>query len=411
MPLLVGPFTQILSLDNLPDKGPIANNDLEVITAGGMIIQNGLISAVGEYNKLFKEKNSETQVVHFDYPTVAIPGIIDCHTHLCYGGNRVADYTLRSEGRSYEDIAAAGGGIQTSVQATRGLLESELYDISLKRRNYLKSQGITTVEVKSGYGLNFDSEIKMLRVIKRLDEDGSINCIPTCLAAHTIPKEFANHASEYLAFVTREILPSVLEEQLSKRVDIFIEKGAFAPSQARNYLQNARRLGFDLTVHADQFSRGGSQLAAQMNCVSADHLEASEDEDIQALAKSDTVAVVLPGASLGLGMHFAPARKLLDAGCCVAIASDFNPGSAPMGQLVTQASLIGIYQKLTMAELLAGITFRSAKALNLADRGKIKPGLKADVTIFPTDDLVFCTVRASVNPVNDMSKIEDSSRI
>ena len=383
---LIGPFSQLVTMRNLSNKGPLHNKDLEIIENGAILAQNDTIHEIGEYTQLRKNCTSKTKTIEIDQPAVAIPGMIDCHTHLCFGGSRAADYTMRTEGKSYEEIAEKGGGIKTSVTSTRALSEDVLYKESNERLKRIIKEGITTVEIKSGYGLDVESEIKMLRVIKKLGDSASIDCIPTCLAAHATPEEYTGQSSKYLKYVANQILPKVIERKLAKRADIFIEKGAFSVNEGREYLLRAQKMGFETVIHADQFSVGGSRLAVELNCISADHLEASGEEEITSLASSDTTAVTLPGASLGLGLPFAPARRLLDAGCCVAIASDYNPGSAPMGQLITQSSLIGIYEKLTMAEVLAGITFRAARALNLQDRGRLVHGQKCDITIFPTSD-------------------------
>ncbi|MDP2059249.1 MAG: amidohydrolase family protein, partial [Flavobacteriaceae bacterium] len=209
---------------------------------------------------------------------------------------------------------------------------------------------------------------------------------PTCLAAHIIPKDFEGDAPVYLHYITEKLLPILKREKLTNRIDIFIEQTAFSEKEATQFLNRSKQMGFQITVHADQFSVGGSAVAIEMGAQSADHLEASKTKEIEQLAASDTVAVVLPGASLGLGMPFAPARKLLDAGCCLAIASDWNPGSAPMGDLLTQAAVLGAYEKLSTPEVFAGLTFRAAHALGLEDRGRIQSGMLADLIGFPCGD-------------------------
>ena len=246
-------------------------------------------------------------------------------------------------------------------------------------------EGVTSIEVKSGYGLSVDEELKMLRAIKSADGQSKATLISTCLAAHVCPKEFDNH-SDYLAHITSSLFPLLKETGLTNRIDIFTEDGAFDVALSRQYLNTAKEAGFEITIHADQFTSGGAKLAAEVGAISADHLEATNDEDVQVLANSDTVATVLPGASLGLGMHYSPARKLLDAGCCVAIATDWNPGSAPMGDLLVQTALMGASEKLSIPECVAGITYRAAKALNLTDRGRLKEGLLADFIAFPVSD-------------------------
>ena len=293
---------------------------------------------------------------------------------------------MRNAGKTYLEIAAAGGGIWSSVQHTRTASEEELLNSILERIDFLIAQGTTTIEVKSGYGLDKNSELKMLRVIQKAQEKTAATIIPTCLSAHTLPKDFNGDSQTYLQYIIDEILPVVKAENLAQRVDIFIEKSAFGTEESKAFLLKAKALGFSITVHADQFTPGSSRIAVEVGASSADHLEATSEEDITFLAASDTVAVALPGASLGLGEPFTPARKLLNAGAILAIATDWNPGSAPMGNLICQASILATYQKLSSAEVLAGITYRAAHALELSDRGILAKGKKADFVIYPTDN-------------------------
>jgi imidazolonepropionase len=293
---------------------------------------------------------------------------------------------MRNSGKTYLEIAEAGGGIWDSVSRTRAATEEHLVQQLLERVGRHLSEGITTLEVKSGYGLNFESELKQLRAIRSAAKHVEAELIPACLAAHILPKDFEGNSQAYLDFVLRELLPTIQQEDLCKRVDIFIEESAFNPQDALVYLEQAKTLGFFLTVHADQFTTGGSEIAVQVGAVSADHLEASTEKEIRLLTKSNTVAVVLPGASMGLGMPFAPARRLLNSGACLAIASDWNPGSAPMGDLLMQAAVMGAYEKLTAAEIFAALTFRSAYALRLLDRGALMPGSLADLQAYPCQD-------------------------
>lgn len=317
---------------------------------------------------------------------IAMPAFTDCHTHICFAGNRANDFSMRNAGKTYLEIAESGGGIWSSVKHTREATEEELLKTLCVRIDDLVRQGITTIEIKSGYGLKLDCELKMLRAINHAKEKTPAKLIPTCLAAHMKPKDFNGDSEEYLNYVLEYILPVVQEEHLAERVDIFIEKSAFQPEESKAFLQKAKAMGFDITVHADQFTPGSSRVAVECGAKSADHLEATSDEDIDYLAKSNTVAVALPGASIGLGDSFAPARKILDGGGILAIATDWNPGSAPMGKLVTQASILATFQKLSTAEVLAGITFRSAYALGFEDRGVLSEGKRADLVCFKTDN-------------------------
>ncbi|WP_304343978.1 imidazolonepropionase [Chryseobacterium koreense] len=382
---LIGPFKQIITLANLPLRGKLSDHQLEIIENGGILIEKGKIAEVGNYEKL----NTENPAAEKELPDdiqIAVPAFTDSHTHICFGGNRANDFAMRNAGKTYLEIAESGGGIWSSVQHTRNASAEELLKTTLQRINFLISLGITTIEIKSGYGLDLENELKMLRVIKKAQTLTKATLVPTCLSAHLKPRDFEGTSKAYLDYILEQILPKVKEEDLANRVDIFIEKSAFQPEESKAFLIKAKDLGFEITVHADQFTPGSSRIAVEVGAKSADHLEATIDDDIAFLAKSETVATALPGASLGLGEKFTPARKILDQGGILAIASDWNPGSAPMGNLIAQASILATFEKLSTAEVLAGITFRSAFALSLEDRGTLEKGKKADFVTFKTDN-------------------------
>lgn len=382
---LTGPFSQILPLTNLSLKGALHDEQLVIIEHGGIVTDNGKILAVGDF-KALQHEYPDCDVTHITVPAVLLPGFIDCHTHICFDGSRNRDYAMRIAGRSYLEIARAGGGIWDSVMKTRAADEETLMKNTVARANRHLHEGVTTIEVKSGYGLNLEGELNMLRAISDAARNTKATLIPTCLAAHMRPKDFEGTEETYLNWIITTLLPAVRSEQLSQRVDIFIEETAFTPGPAKHFLQQAADMGFAATVHADQFSAGGTAVAVAAGALSADHLEASDDAAIALLAASDTVAVVLPGASLGLGMHYAPARRLLDAGATVAIASDWNPGSAPMGDLLLQAAVLSAAEKLSTAEVFAALTTRAAKALQLNNIGQLAPGFVADMQAYPCAD-------------------------
>ncbi|MBT8320627.1 MAG: imidazolonepropionase, partial [Eudoraea sp.] len=352
-----------------------------------ILLEGHLIHSVGEHQQLLEQgKALKAEIITIKEPTIAMPGFIDAHTHICYSGSRASDYSLRNAGKTYLEIAKAGGGIWDTVTHTRNASELELIEGIVQRATQHYQQGSTTLEVKSGYGLTVEEELKMLRAIDKANKELPIDLISTCLAAHMLPKDYAGTHEEYLNEIATELLPKIKEKGLSNRIDAFIEQGAFTKETITPYFEKANRLGFDITVHADQFSVGGTEIAVKHNAISADHLEASTDKEIDLLAKNNIIAVALPGATLGLGCDFAPARKLLDAGASLAIASDHNPGSAPMGDLLSEAAILGAFEKLTNAEVLAGITVRAAAALGLKDRGMLSKGQLADVIAFETGD-------------------------
>lgn len=380
--ILYGPFEQILTLDGLGMRGPLSDEYLQIITNGGIIVENGIIRMLGKFEEL---KSQAKKVNELGNHFVLMPAFVDSHTHLCFAGSRAHDYAARISGKSYQEILQRGGGIYDTVNKTRQASEDELVSLMIERLDLQLSEGVATCEVKSGYGLSVEQELKMLRAIKRTNDKHRVDIVTTCLAAHVLGPEHSN-ADEYLDVIVNDLLPVIMKEGLTNRIDAFVEPEAFSYEVSDRYFSKVREAGFEVTVHADQFTSGGSELAVKYMAASADHLESSSDEDIKRLSESTVTATVLPGASLGLGMQYAPARKLLDAGCSLAIATDWNPGSAPMGDLLTQSALISASQKLSAAETFAGITFRAAKALGLTDRGVLAPGKRADMIAFSTAD-------------------------
>ena len=372
-------------MSGLPLKGPLQDEQLPLIEKGGILINGDTITAIGRFATL-QQQYPQCEVHFIDKPMVLLPGFIDCHTHICFDGNRNRDYAMRIAGKSYLEIARAGGGIWDSVTKTRIADDVTLAENTVARANRHLQEGVTTIEVKSGYGLDLVNEIKMLQAIQSASLHTAATLVPTCLAAHMLPKDYKGAPDEYLSWILAELLPVIQAEQLAKRVDIFIEETAFTPTDARTFLLAAKQLGFAATVHADQFSTGGSAVAVETGALSADHLEASTEKEIALLAASNTTAVVLPGASLGLGMQYAPARKLLDAGASLAIASDWNPGSAPMGDLLIQAAVLSAAQHLSMAETLAALTVRAAPALQLTQVGQLEAQYVADMQAYATAD-------------------------
>lgn len=379
---LYGPFSQILTMAGLPQSGPIKDSQLEIIHDGGIRVSNGMIIEIGNYSTIKKGSDELYEVTE---NAVVIPGLIDAHTHICWAGSRANDYSLRLQGISYQEIAASGGGILDTVRATRKATKNELNLLMKERVKIHVQRGVTTCEVKSGYGLSFEDEIKILEVINEVNRELPSSLIPTCLAAHTCPPEYRS-TKEYLQILKEQLLPKIKQEKLCNRIDIFIEEGAFSCEESQEYLSYAKELGFTLCTHADQFHTGGSEVATKVQALSADHLEVTTEKECVLLKESKVIPIVLPGASIGLGIPFAPARMLLDHDLPLVIASDWNPGSAPQGNLLMQASLIGAYEKLSLAETLAAITSRACLALELSDRGTLEKNKRADFIIFPTNN-------------------------
>ncbi|HHH84479.1 MAG TPA: imidazolonepropionase [Firmicutes bacterium] len=335
---------------------------------------------------------------------VVMPGFIDSHTHLVYGGSREEEFILRLKGASYEEIAAAGGGIRNSVSQTRALSEEELYRLALARMEDLLAHGTTTVEIKSGYGLDTENELKMLRVIKRLQRTYPHTVIATFMGPHEIPP--GETEKSYMDKVCREMLPLVKEENLAEFADIFVEKGVFSTESGLRYFKEAKRLGFKLKIHADELHPlGGAELAARFRAVSADHLMKISHQGIQALAESDTVATLLPGTSFFLMMKdYAPARSLISAGAMVALASDYNPGSNHGFNMQFIMNLAAMKLKMTPGEIINSVTVNAAHALSLSDRGRIASGKKADLVLLGIPNYKYLFYNYGVNNVAKVIK-------
>lgn len=323
------------------------------------------------------------------------PGLIDCHTHLVYAGNRADEFNLRLSGLSYAEIAQQGGGILSTVKSTRLASETELYQESIKRLQQMQQQGVTTVEIKSGYGLDKASELKMLRVARKLAADLNINVKTTLLAAHTVPPEFDNRADDYIDLVCNDILPTAMQEGLVDAVDAFCEGIAFSPEQVARVFACAQQFNLPVKLHAEQLSHlGGASIAAQYNATSADHLEYAEEADVMAMANAGTTAVLLPGAFYFLNETKLPPIELLrQQQVPMAIATDCNPGSSPTTSLPLMASMAARFFKLSPLEAWQGMTINAAKALGLAaSHGCIALGKQADFSAWEFDhpqDLVY----------------------
>jgi imidazolonepropionase len=364
-----------------------AQQDAGLVRNAALVWQGQQIAWVGPADELPREFASE-QVIDCRNGLV-VPGLVDCHTHLCFGGWREAEFGQRLAGASYQQIAEAGGGIRSTVAATRGTSQGSLLRKTLRHLDQMLALGITTVECKSGYGLDLANELKQLEVYRLAGLEHPIDLVPTFLGAHTVPAEFSGKRQAYIDLLCDEIIPRVAAEKLARFCDIFVEQGAFSPSEARQILFSAQQSGMKLKVHADQLSdQGAAALAAEMGAVSAEHLEYVSDKGIAAMAKAGVVAVSLPLASLYLRERQTPSRKLLDAGVGVAVATDFNPGSAPSFHLPLAMLLACLQQHMTPEEVLMGVTHIAAKALDLHHRvGSLRPGYRADICMVDAPSL------------------------
>ena len=361
--------------------------DAGLVRNAALVWRGDKILWVGEHRSLPAEYRSEP--VTDCGGGLVIPGLIDCHTHLCFGGWRGDEFERRLRGASYAEIASSGGGIRSTVTATRaasiGELERKAADVLVQMRKL----GVTTVECKSGYGLDLDTELKQLEVYRRLGGRHDMALVPTFLGAHVVPHEFEQDRKAYIHLLCRELIPVVARRKLAVFCDVFVEQGAFSREEARQVLTAARDHGLGIKVHADQLSDGGgAALAAEMGAVSAEHLEYASDEGIRALAAAAVVAVSLPLASLYLRDRYLPARRMLDAGVAVAVATDFNPGSAPSYHLPLALTLACLNQGMSPSEALAGATSVAARAVGLQQSiGSLQPGYAADFALIDAPGL------------------------
>lgn len=373
---IIGPFHQLLTMDKLPPRGPLKDSQLEILHNVFVRKEGQFISAIGSLDEI---KQPDDHFQELPSPCTAIPGLIDAHTHLCFAKERSSDYALRASGKTYQEISKSGGGILSTVKATREATKEELVKSLVERIKTHQKEGVTTIEIKTGYCLSEHGELKMLQAIEEAQKQVDCTLIPTWLAAHTLPPEYGSK-EKYLDEMTLHF--SKIKSKC-KRVDIFVDDSAFSVEIAKAYLQKAKELGFDILLHADQFTSGGAKLAAELKALSADHLEVSTPQDWNLLKEAYVSAILLPGACMGLGLPYPDGRKMLETGLSICIASDWNPGSAPMGKLLLQAAVFGMFAKMTLAETLAAITVRAALALRLTDRGILKKGFRADLAIYP----------------------------
>jgi imidazolonepropionase len=362
--------------------------DLGVIRNGGMLIRDGLIVMTGKSDVVERLAPPGARMIDAA-GRVVLPGFVDAHAHPVFAGNRVEEFESRAEGATYAEIAESGGGIQATVRQTRKATEDELVTQALKHANWFLHCGTTTVEAKSGYGLSVESEIKLLRVIRRLNQGGMIEFVPTFLGAHAIPEEFRSAPDRYVNLVINEMLPRVVDDGLAEFCDVFCEPKYFDVADARAILRAAKERGLQLRIHADQLTRsGGAELAAELGAVTADHLEQTEESGIAALKQGRVQPVLLPGSVYSLGQaHYPRARAMIDAGLAVVLATDFNPGSSPTPSMQMVLSLAATHLKMTAAESIAASTINAAYSLSRGDKiGSLEEGKRANFTVFNCED-------------------------
>lgn len=382
--------------------------DIGVISNGIIALSGDKIIYVGEgdlpHNIIVDE---DTIVINGEGKTVT-PGLIDSHTHLVHGGSRENELAMKLKGVSYLDILAAGGGIHSTVKATKEASFDQLYHKAKKSLDIMLSYGVTTVEAKSGYGIDdFDTEIKQLEVAKKLNEDHPVDIVSTFMAAHAVPSKYKNNPDEFVDIIIKDMIPEVARRELATFCDVFCEEGVFSIDQSRRILLTAKEYGMGLKLHADEIEPlGGAELAAELNCITADHLIAASDKGIKEMAKKGVIANLLPGTSFNLQTgKFARAREIIEEGVPIALSTDYNPGSCPTENLQLIMSFASLIMKLTPEEVITAVTINGAAALGLEDKvGSLEVNKQADIVIFDAPNLEYIIYHFGINHVDTVIK-------
>lgn len=383
-------------LGSFPHAGAAQGENRKYHNAA-VLCEGGVIKAVYE-NGALPEVSADTQTIDAQGRLVT-PGLIDAHTHLVFGGWRQNEIPLKLKGAGYLDILRAGGGILSTVRATRKASEEELFEKSRAFLDEMLAQGVTSAEIKSGYGLDMETELKQLRVIKRLNEAHPMDAVATYLGAHAIPEEYALRSGEYIDFIISDMLPEIKRRGLAEFCDVFLETGVFGVEESRRLLTAAREIGFGLKIHADEIDElGGSQLAGELGAVSAEHLIATGERGMEALARGGVIAALLPCTSLYLNKSFARARDMIAHGIPVAVATDFNPGSCPSLNIGLCMTMAYLKYRMTPEEILSAVTINAACAVNRGgSSGTIEPGKQADMVIWNAEDMEMLCYRMGSN--------------
>lgn len=407
MQLLIKNIRELVTVDSggRPFKVGKEMRDLGTIKDGCIFVEDGIIQWVGSTEAFGLSLNRDADVIDAS-SLVALPGFVDSHTHALFAGSREREFAMRAVGKTYQEIAAEGGGIARTVAATRAASKKELKKLTSKRLDAMMQHGTTTVEIKSGYGLDPDSEVKMLEAIRELADEHFMTIVPTFLGAHAVPAEYAQKKDAYVELVCEHMLPYVARKNLARFCDVFCERGYFTVEESRRILERAKSLGLQLKVHADEFTAiGGTQLAAELGALSVDHLEHVQAEGVKALKAGETVAVVLPGVSFFLRHPYAPARALIDAEIPVALASDFNPGSCMSFSIPLMMTIACTQMSVTPEEGICAATLNAAAAVGLSSiLGSIEVGKQADIILYDIPSYDYLAYHFGTNLVATVIK-------
>ena len=403
--LIIKNASQVVTCSGFAGKRGREMNDLHVIEGGTVVVTDGRISHVLHAGEPLPVDEAGYTVIDATGKAL-LPGFVDPHTHFVFGGYREEEFSWRMRGDSYMEIMNRGGGIVNTTRATREASEDELFEVGRRRLDAMLRLGITTVEGKSGYGLDRDTELKQLRVMRRLNEAHPADIVSTFMGAHATPAEWKGREDEFIDFNIREMFPLVAQEGLAEFADIFCEKDVFTIEQSRRYLQAAREQGFKLKIHADEIVQfGGAELAGELHCISADHLLQASDAGIRAMADAGVVATLLPLTAFSLRETFARGREMIDAGCMVALATDLNPGSSFSASAPLLFALACIYMKLSPEEAVTAFTINSAAAIDRADRiGSIDVGKQGDLVLLQFPSYKFLPYHVGMNIVDTVIK-------
>lgn len=390
---------------NGPKHGKDMSN-IELINNGCIVIEDDIIVDVGKTDDILKNYNLKDYKVIDASNKAVLPGFIDSHTHLIFGGYRADEFSWRLRGDSYMSIMERGGGITSTVRATRDTSLEEFIEVGKKRLDKVISMGVTTIEGKSGYGLDYETEIRQLEAMKKLDEVHPVDIVPTFLGPHSVLPEYKGKEDEFIDFMINDVLSHVSEKKLAKFADIFCEKNVFSVEQSRKFLKSAKEAGLDLKIHADEMVQlGGTELAVELSCTSADHLLQASDEGIKKLAKSNTIATLLPGTAFSLKEEYARGRYMIDSGCAVALATDFNPGSCFTNSIPLIIALAALHMNMSIEEIITALTINAAAAVGMNDKiGSIEKGKKADIIILEYPSIHFLPYHIAVNIVETVIK-------